>query len=92
MDRKMPAKAPVNPIKRYHVEDGFPHISHRTRCCMCLDTCCNGVSGCICKQCICRSIKKDHSQIVSPTWIPLPREHNEGSHHNQYGGNGGTRY
>lgn len=43
-----------------HMSLGFPHLSSNTRMCMCLDWCCQGKGGCICKACLCRMGVKKH--------------------------------
>lgn len=51
--------------KLAHTENGFPHYSSAMldkgiARCMCLDTCCQSDTGCICKTCMCRIAGKGH--------------------------------
>jgi hypothetical protein len=48
-----------------HVPNGFPHYSSRTKLCMCLDLCCQGIRGCRCKYCPCKYGINDHSRLLS---------------------------
>lgn len=56
---KTPRSAPRNPdAPDYaakpggkHAPEGWPHLSSTTGACMCTNRCCQGSSGCICREC-----------------------------------------
>lgn len=46
-----------------HIPEGFPHYTNNRRrlgYCMCLQECCHGPSGCICKGCRCMGKGHEH--------------------------------
>ena len=48
-----------------HTPNGYPHYATNTGLCMCTDYCCHRSNGCVCKGCICRILRKDHSELLS---------------------------
>ena len=50
-----------------HVDNGFPHYSSKTLMCMCLDSCCNGINGCKCRGCPCRTGQMEHGGVLRLT-------------------------
>lgn len=46
------ASQPTTQSGRLHSNgEGFPHLNGRNGACMCHQSCCNGVNGCICRSC-----------------------------------------
>jgi hypothetical protein len=68
LDNNRTIRTKKDPVKRNHVNEGFPHFSSKFPYhCMCLDTCCHGEGGCKCKTCVCKSHGIEHGSSVAGT-------------------------
>ena len=65
IDRGKPKKK-VERQRMGHSENGWPHFSGQFPFfCMCLDSCCQGESGCKCRHCVCRIAGISHGEVIN---------------------------